>query len=85
MESSACAVTEWMETHHQGMITCPYQPGQLVISKEACMKRYVAAQQESFEDLMAVDIFRYRVKKGLYVCCNCQIGKRLAGNPMDTH
>jgi hypothetical protein len=77
MEASVCRVREWMEENHRGMIVCPYQPGQLVISKESCMKRYHAAQQETYEDLMQVDLFRYRVKKGLSVCLNCAIGMRL--------
>ncbi len=85
MALNAYAVTEWMEEHHQGMISCPYQPGLLVISKEACAKRFLAAQQESFEDLMTVNLFQYRVKKGLSVCLNCEIGQRVACSRQDAH
>jgi hypothetical protein len=60
------------------MIKCPYQPGQLVLSKHSCAKRHLAAMEESFEDLMDLDVFRYRVKKGLFLCRQCTIGQRLA-------
>lgn len=78
MEAMASAVREWMDAHHERMLVCPNQPGALVLSKNACMRRYLAAQEETYEDMMLVDFFRYRVKKGLYVCRNCAIGKGLA-------
>ncbi len=78
MVASACGVSGWLEEHQHGMINCPYQPGQLVISKGACMKRHMAAEQENYDDIMAVDFFRYKLKKGLFLCKQCAIGRRLA-------
>ncbi len=78
MTSSAYAVRDWLVEHHRNVITCPYQPGQLVISKEACTKRYLAARETCFEDLMKASLFTYTLKKGLLLCRNCSIGGRLA-------
>lgn len=78
MEAMATAVTDWMASHHQGMMVCPHQPGALVLSRAACVRRYMAAQKESYEDMMVVDFFRHRVKRGLLICRSCPLGKRLA-------
>jgi len=67
-----------MEEHQQGMLCCPYQPGQLILSKEACAKRHLAAWQESYDDMMDLDVFRHQVKKGLILCRQCLVGQRLA-------
>jgi hypothetical protein len=72
------AVKVWMDAHEQRMISCPYQPGRLVISKEACLKRHSMALQERYEDLEQVDFFRQRLKNGLALCSKCEIGERLA-------
>jgi hypothetical protein len=78
MTSSAYAVRDWLVEHHRDVITCPYQPGQLVISNEACTKRHLVARETCFDDLMKVDLFTYTLKKGLILCRGCPIGGRLA-------
>lgn len=78
MEAMTSAVREWMEARHERMMVCPNQPGALLLSKAACIRRYLAAQQETYGDMMTVDFFRYRVKRGLYVCRNCLVGRQLA-------
>lgn len=78
MEAMASAVKEWMASHQERMMVCPNQPGALVLSKAACVRRYLAAQEESYEDMMLVDFFRYRVKRGLFVCRKCPLGRQLA-------
>ena len=78
MAFSAYAVRDWLVEHHRDVITCPYQPGQLVISNEACTKRHVAAREACFDDLMKVDLFTYTLKKGLLLCRECPIGDRLS-------
>ncbi len=78
MTSSAYAVRDWLVEHHRDVITCPYQPGQLVISNEACTKRHLAARETCFDDLMKADLFTYTLKKGLILCRGCAIGGRLA-------
>ena len=78
MTASAYAVRDWLVEHHRDVITCPYQPGQLVISNEACTRRHLAARETRFDDLMTADLFTYTLKKGLLLCRNCSIGDRLA-------
>ncbi len=69
---------EWLAKNHHLMINCPYQPGQLVISKNACTKRYRLGRREDFSDLMKGDLFNYSYKRGLSLCRECPIGKKLA-------
>jgi hypothetical protein len=78
MSISAYGATNWLEVNHEGMIRCPFQPGQLVISRAACLKRHIAAAATDYEDIMKVDPFRHKLKKGLLLCAGCAIGKRLA-------
>ncbi len=78
MRAASSHVTQWMDEHHERMMVCPNQPGALLLSKSACVRRYLAAQEETYEDMMLLDFFRYRVKKGLYLCRNCPVGARLA-------
>lgn len=84
MKSGSCAVKEWMDENHERMMVCPNQPGALLLSKSACVRRYLAAQEETYEDMMLVDFFRYKVKKGLYLCRNCAVGARLASRRVIT-
>lgn len=72
-------VKKWLEKNRQEMICCPYQPGQLMISKQSCSKRYEIGQREDFDDLMRGDVFNYAYKKGLSLCRNCPLGKKLTG------
>jgi hypothetical protein len=78
MEVNACTVREWLDAHEQGMIHCPYQPGKLMISKDVCLKRHEAALQERYDDMLKVSFFHYKLKKGLFLCSSCPIGKVLA-------
>jgi len=59
------------------MICCPHQPGLLLISKKACLKRFRAALSRAFESVSQEDPFHYTFKKGLSVCEGCPIGQRL--------
>lgn len=85
MRPATCAVEEWMDEHQERMMVCPNQPGALLLTKSACVRRYLAAQEETYEDIMLVDFFRYKVKKGLYLCRNCPVGARLASRSACTH
>jgi hypothetical protein len=71
-------VERWLAQNRQEMISCPNQPGQLMISKQACSKRYEIGQREDFDDLMKGDVFNYAYKKGLSLCRTCPIGKKSA-------
>lgn len=70
-------ISKWMEEHQGEMIVCPHQPGLLLISKKACMKRYRAALGKAFETVSEDDSFHYVLKKGLGLCEGCPIGRKL--------
>jgi hypothetical protein len=72
---------EWLERNHKEMFYCPYQPGNLMISKNACSKRYGIAREESYQDLLKGDFFHYSYKRGLSRCRDCPIGKKLSLSP----
>jgi hypothetical protein len=69
---------EWLTRNQRKMVSCPYQPGQLTISKNACSKRYILGKQENPADLLKGDLFHYTFKRGLSLCRDCPIGKKLA-------
>jgi hypothetical protein len=69
---------EWLAKNRREMISCPYQPGQLLISKKICGKRYRMGRREDFSDLMKGNLFNYAYKTGLSLCRNCEVGKKLA-------
>ena len=72
------AVKEWLAKNQQEMICCPYQPGRLMISKNACSKRYWMGRKEDYQDLIKGDFFHYIYKRGLSLCRACPIGKQVA-------
>jgi len=67
----------WMVKNRDAMIGCPKQPGNLLISKNACIKRYKASINPDLK-IYAEDFFRYAFQQGLSVCRDCRIGRRLA-------
>jgi hypothetical protein len=69
---------EWLQKNQRRMFHCPYQPGQLFISKQACSKRHQMGQSEDLADLLRGDLFNYTYKRGLSLCRECSIGKKLA-------
>jgi len=78
MGESPLAVKEWLAKNQQEMICCPNQPGNLMISKNACSKRYWMGRNEDYQDLMKGDVFNYSYKRGLSLCRECPVGKELA-------
>ncbi len=75
MAESQIVATKWLSKHRAEMVSCPYQPGNLMISKNACSKRYRLGRKEKFEDLLKGDLFNYTYKRGLSLCRSCPIGK----------
>jgi hypothetical protein len=69
-------VNRWIRTHERDMILCPHQPGLLLISRKACLKRYRAALARTFETVSEEDPFHFALKKGLSLCEGCPIGSR---------
>jgi len=72
----------WLAQNQQEMIRCPYQPGNLIISKKACFKRYRFVQKKKLNNFINNAFFDYKFKKGLSVCLRCPIGKKLANSHM---
>ncbi len=79
------AAERWLEKNQRDMIECPNQPGKLMISKMACSKRYRIGRREDYHDLMKGDLFNYAYKRGLSVCRECSIGKRIAATQPVSH
>jgi hypothetical protein len=49
-----------------------------MISKASCSKRYTMSRKENLQDLLKGDFFQYIYMKGLSVCRDCPIGKKLS-------
>jgi hypothetical protein len=65
------------ESHFE-MIHCPYQPGRLKISKEACIRRTLAGRRIKFSN---DDTLLLPGRKSLSICGRCPIGNELAFGP----
>ena len=71
-------IENWYTEHSHEIIRCPYQPGNLLISRYACWKRRARANKENLTDLMAGDISTYIFKKGLALCKDCRMNAHRA-------
>jgi hypothetical protein len=78
MGESQLAVKEWLVKNQEDMVSCPNQPGNLMLTGSACAKRYWMARNEDYQDLMKGDVFNYTYKRGLSLCRECAIGKQMA-------
>jgi hypothetical protein len=78
MGEGQLAVKEWLAKNQEDMVSCPNQPGNLMITKIACAKRYWMGRNEDYQDLMKGDVFNYSYKRGLSLCRECSIGKQMA-------
>jgi hypothetical protein len=67
----------WLSANERETIDCPYQPGNLKISKNACLKRYQASEKAKPEMINHADLFTYTVGQGLLRCKICPIVKAL--------
>jgi hypothetical protein len=68
-------ITEYYSLNRDKVIDCPFQPGNLKISKRVCLKRLKAADQITKENNNSTDIFNYFVSQGLLRCKKCSIIK----------
>lgn len=71
------SVEYWLSMNLQETIDCPYQPGNLKISKQACRKRYKASEKAKADMISRGDLFTYTVGQGLLRCKSCPIVKGL--------
>ena len=65
---------EWLAANRHRMVNCQRQPGNLIISKQACRARMEKAMRENLDDTMQGDFFEYVHKKGLAICLGCASG-----------
>ncbi len=77
MAQKKVTVDKWLAKNRGDMIVCPNQPGQLTISKASCAKRYTMSRRENLKELLKGDFFQYIYMRGLTVCRECPIGKKL--------
>lgn len=77
MAQKQVTADKWLAKNQEDMFVCPKQPGQLRISKASCSKRYTMSRREDLKDLLKGDYYQYIYMKGLSVCRDCPIGKKL--------
>ena len=66
-------VREWFLKNREILIHCPYQPGDLKITRNACRQRHKISKEMVIEE-GEISI----IKKGFAVCHRCPIGRNLA-------
>jgi hypothetical protein len=81
MEMNQRAAEDWLDQNREALISCPFQPGNLIISKNACGKRRLASQMPLETEIRKLDLFLTTVMKGLSLCAQCPISKRLIPEP----
>lgn len=64
---------EFLSAHREMMINCPHQPGNLKISKQACLKRQQAAHKRKADLYQAEDLFHFFISQGLIRCQKCKV------------
>ncbi len=60
------------------LIDCPLQPGNLKISKRACLKRYQMALNRNIGNCSGENSFSFFLNQGLLKCQQCPIVKTMA-------
>jgi hypothetical protein len=73
MRMIAHQVEEWLDRNQGKIILCPFQPGNLRITRWGCRKRKMRANREDFTAIMQSDYFDYVYKNGLLRCRDCPI------------
>jgi hypothetical protein len=66
----------WLARQRETMIQCPYQPGNLIISKTACIKRHTASGRLRTNGITD-DFFIHALKHNLIRCQSCPIARDL--------
>jgi len=73
MSQADLLIKEYYSLNQDKMIDCPFQPGNLKISKKACLKRHKAAHWKKLEPHKAENLFTFFVSQGLSRCQECPI------------
>ncbi|MCB2186533.1 MAG: hypothetical protein KQJ78_08955 [Deltaproteobacteria bacterium] len=69
---------EWLSQNPAALIECPNQPGNLKLSRNACMKRHLTANEPRYANIGAEPFHVFVFKMNLVPCRNCEIGAALA-------
>lgn len=76
------AIETWLNKNQDQMVACPYQPGELRISKQACVQRYQAAKSQESDPKAGKPrmktLFEEVVNTSLSRCRSCPIGEELS-------
>ena len=73
MAQTDLLIQEYYFLNRDKIIDCPFQPGNLKISKKACLKRQKAAHRKKLEAFKVEDLFNFFVSQGLSRCQECPI------------
>ena len=73
MSQADLLIKEYYSLNQDKMIDCPFQPGNLKISKKACLKRHKAAHRRKLENFRVEDLFGFFISQGLSRCQECPI------------
>lgn len=73
----------WLSSNLEELIHCPHQPGNLRISRNACLKRYRASEKTTSETINQSNLFLYTVGQGLLRCKGCTIVKKIPEVSLD--
>jgi len=83
----AQAIDHWLEQNQNDLVMCPHQPGNLMISKKACAKRYLTAQRQANKEQRrrqrSKTVFEEAVDNGLMRCLDCPVGRELSALESD--
>lgn len=60
------------------LIDCPFQPGNLKISENACRKRYRVSLERNITNGQGEEILSFFFNQGLLKCQRCPIVKTMA-------
>jgi len=72
---AANSLEHWSSLNLIELINCPYQPGNLKISKSCCLKRYEVSQKIDSEVFNQANLFYYTIWQGFLKCRTCSIIK----------
>jgi hypothetical protein len=75
--NSINSIEYWLTKNGREIIDCPHQPGNLRITKKACLKRHKASEKACAELINQSDLFLYTVGQGLLRCKNCSLVKTI--------
>jgi hypothetical protein len=67
-------VRQWKAADLLEMIDCPYQPGNLKITKNSCIKRREVSTEGHPLKTIHNEFFLHIVRQGLLTCKNCPVG-----------